>query len=57
MDATTSPALAERFELKGYPTLLLLSGGRMYNFDGPRTQDALEVFARGGFQDSAVRVL
>jgi len=45
IDGTAHPRLAEPFEIKGYPTLVLLRDGvKVAEFDGPRTFDALTSF-------------
>ena len=42
--------LGTRFEIKGFPTVLMLSKGKVYKFKGRRSQEELVEFARGGFQ-------
>lgn len=51
VDATANPGLAEPFELKGYPTLVLLRGGqRIADFNGPRTFEGLVEFVERELQ-------
>jgi len=48
VDATAHPGLAAPFDLKGYPTLVLLRGGtRIADFKGPRTYEGLVDFVEG----------
>ena len=45
VDATQHSGLATRFDIKGYPTLVLLRGGeRLADYSGERTFDALSQF-------------
>ena len=46
LDVTLEPAIADRFEVYGFPTLLLLepSEGQMYEFRGERTVEAFSAF-------------
>lgn len=53
VDAEQNSALASRFAIKGYPTVLLFSGGRVYKYKGARTVDDMEVFVRGGYREKA----
>lgn len=47
---TGSRDLGTRFEIKGFPTLKMLSKGKVYDYKGRRSPDAIIEFARGGFQ-------
>ncbi len=49
VDCTTNADVCKRFDVKGYPTLLHLSGGKSYKFKGARTVEELSSFALGGF--------
>eukprot|EP01057_Protomagalhaensia_wolfi_P003258 Protomagalhaensia_wolfi_Nauph_80__3257@NODE_3310_length_830_cov_1019_816688_g2596_i0_p1_GENE_NODE_3310_length_830_cov_1019_816688_g2596_i0NODE_3310_length_830_cov_1019_816688_g2596_i0_p1_ORF_typecomplete_len173_score31_35Thioredoxin/PF00085_20/3e29Thioredoxin_2/PF13098_6/2_1e06Thioredoxin_8/PF13905_6/0_0048Thioredoxin_8/PF13905_6/5_4Thioredoxin_3/PF13192_6/3_5e05AhpCTSA/PF00578_21/5_4e05Thioredoxin_9/PF14595_6/7_4e05Thioredoxin_7/PF13899_6/0_00017Thioredoxin_7/PF13899_6/9_2e03HyaE/PF07449_11/0_0 len=49
VDATVHKELAERFEIRGYPTLLFFKDDMMYKFSGQRDLDALASFARSGY--------
>lgn len=42
VDATVHSLTARRFGIRGYPSLRLLSQGRVYEYQGPRTLDALK---------------
>lgn len=63
LDVTTAPALAERFEVYGYPTLLLLEPreAQMFEFQGERSVEALKAFLNEshpqGFRTSTARRL
>ena len=54
VDATVDIELAARFGVNGYPTILLLADGRVYEYDGERTADDLLEFASGGYVIAAV---
>ncbi|GFE54925.1 thioredoxin domain-containing protein [Babesia ovis] len=46
LDATRAPNVAKRFAIKGYPTLILIDKGRMYQYkNGERTTENLVAFA------------
>ena len=48
IDGTAHPRLAAPFDIKGYPTLILLKDGqKVAEFDGPRTFDGLTSFVDG----------
>ena len=59
LDVTEAPELAERFEVFGYPTLLLIepSKAQLYEFRGERTAEAMEEFVNHGFQTEPPRPL
>mmetsp|Transcript_41779 Transcript_41779/g.67773 ORF Transcript_41779/g.67773 Transcript_41779/m.67773 type:complete len:220 (+) Transcript_41779:81-740(+) len=53
IDATKmfSRGIASRFQLRGYPTLTLVHGGRtVHVYEGPRALDRLEAFALEGWK-------
>lgn len=50
VDATIHNDLSKRFEIRGYPTLILFSGGKMYKYDGARDLEALKTFALEGYK-------
>jgi len=54
VDVAKDRSIGSRFDIKGFPTLLFLSGGKVYKYKGPRTADALSTFVRGGYKDVAV---
>lgn len=46
VDATQNSASAQRFGVKGYPTVVLAKGGMKYAFSGSRTLGELTAFAQ-----------
>eukprot|EP00613_Pedinella_sp_CCMP2098_P001393 CAMPEP_0171639276 /NCGR_PEP_ID=MMETSP0990-20121206/29606_1 /TAXON_ID=483369 /ORGANISM="non described non described, Strain CCMP2098" /LENGTH=242 /DNA_ID=CAMNT_0012212961 /DNA_START=8 /DNA_END=736 /DNA_ORIENTATION=- len=52
VDVTESPGLGKRFNIKGFPTLLMISKGTVYEYpsgkDWPRKRESLVKFATGG---------
>ena len=56
VDVAKDRAIGSRFDVKGFPTMLFLSGGKVYKYKGPRTSAAMAAFARGGYKDAAVEV-
>ena len=53
VDASKERAIGSRFEIRGFPTILFLSHGKVYKYKGKRTKDALVEFATGGYKDKA----
>mmetsp|Transcript_3015 Transcript_3015/g.5518 ORF Transcript_3015/g.5518 Transcript_3015/m.5518 type:complete len:226 (-) Transcript_3015:47-724(-) len=51
LDATSEPISSARFNIRGFPTLIMLSKGKMKNYDGRRSEDKLYEFANGGHRD------
>eukprot|EP00049_Salpingoeca_infusionum_P017620 m.353725 g.353725 ORF g.353725 m.353725 type:complete len:392 (+) comp16828_c0_seq1:253-1428(+) len=51
VDCTKNAPTCQRFNVRGYPTLLFLSKGNVYQFQGARDKTSLTVFARGGYED------
>ncbi|KNB44580.1 hypothetical protein JH06_1832 [Blastocystis sp. subtype 4] len=49
IDATMQEKLARRFNVDGFPTLLLMENGFFSEFKGKREEQALIEFARAGF--------
>lgn len=41
IDATVEKKLAERFAVKGYPTLILFRNGKQYQYKGPREENGI----------------
>eukprot|EP00435_Cladocopium_sp_Y103_P035272 s159_g9.t1 len=52
VDATHEESLADEWDVTGYPTLVLVSGGERYDFRGGRSLEALKSFALGGYLQS-----
>ncbi|KAI9906157.1 hypothetical protein PsorP6_013951 [Peronosclerospora sorghi] len=50
VDVTYNAELGKRFNIRGFPTVLHFSHGKVYKFTGKRTLEDLAVFARGGFK-------
>lgn len=50
VDVPANRELGTRFDIKGFPSLLLLSKGKAYAYKGRRTVDDIAEFARGGYQ-------
>jgi Thioredoxin len=50
VDVTANRDLGTRFDIKGFPTVKLLSKGKVYLFKGRRSFEELVDFATGGFQ-------
>ena len=48
VDATKSPKLSQRFELRGFPTLKLFEQGKFkFDYEGARSKEDLVGFMRG----------
>lgn len=52
VDATYEESLADEWDVTGYPTLVLVAGGKRYDFRGGRSLEALKSFALGGYLQS-----
>mmetsp|Transcript_12361 Transcript_12361/g.41814 ORF Transcript_12361/g.41814 Transcript_12361/m.41814 type:complete len:213 (-) Transcript_12361:31-669(-) len=50
VDVPANRALGSRFRIKGFPTLLYFSHGKMYKFSGSRKLETLKDYALGGFK-------
>ena len=50
IDATQQTRLAERFNIQGYPTLLLIENGFFKEYEGRREEQLLVDFARSGIK-------
>ncbi|CEM09881.1 unnamed protein product [Vitrella brassicaformis CCMP3155] len=50
VDCDANTSTRSRFNIQGFPTLLLLRQGRMYEYKGARDLAALEAFATGGYK-------
>ena len=50
VDATTHTELAALYQVEGFPSLQLFSGGRVFSYAGERSLSAMRAFAQGGFK-------
>ena len=50
VDCTKEKIVCERFEVKGYPTLLFFHQGKMVRYNGQRTKSALLEYVNGGYK-------
>lgn len=50
VDCIANRWLSEQWDIAGFPSLKLVAEGKQYTYVGPRTADALEAFARGGWR-------
>lgn len=50
VDVTENRELGTRFDIKGFPTIKLLSKGKSFTFKGRRSVEEIVNFAQGGFQ-------
>ncbi|CAM9204325.1 unnamed protein product, partial [Chrysoparadoxa australica] len=51
VDCTQANNICRRFDVRGYPTLLLFSHGTLYTYNQRRDLESLKAFALGGFRD------
>ena len=51
VDCTLPKKMCDRFEVSGFPTLILFAGGMMYRYAGGRDQASLHSFATGGYTE------
>ena len=49
VDATNHPITSMRYEVRGYPTLLLFTKGSIYPYNGPRSAASFLDFMNGGY--------
>jgi protein disulfide-isomerase-like protein len=52
VDCDAHPEAAQRFGVRGFPTINLISGGRVYSFSGAREVEAFKAFAAGGYKEA-----
>jgi protein disulfide-isomerase-like protein len=50
VDVPANRELGTRFDIKGFPSIVLLSKGKSYVYKGRRTVEDISEFARGGYQ-------
>eukprot|EP00435_Cladocopium_sp_Y103_P049445 s742_g14.t3 len=51
VDCTESAFLGNLFGIRGFPTLKIISEGKMYTFTGRRSLDSLQEWAQGGYKE------
>lgn len=51
VDCTESAFLGNLFGIRGFPTLKIISEGKMYTFAGRRSLDSLQEWAQGGYKE------
>ena len=49
-DATVDRGLAARFPVTGYPSIYLVNGSAVYDYDGSRNKESIVNFARKGWK-------
>jgi len=52
IEATLNPRTALRFHIKGYPTLIFLHNGKMYEYKGERSLKDMKKFAISGWKSN-----
>jgi protein disulfide-isomerase-like protein len=50
VDCTVENALCERFGVTGFPTLKVISAGKLYDYNGERTEESLKSFITSVFE-------
>jgi thioredoxin domain-containing protein 5 len=50
VDVPANRDIGTRFDVKGFPSIKLLSKGKVYDYSGRRTAEDIAEFARGGYQ-------
>ncbi|KDO28117.1 hypothetical protein SPRG_06772 [Saprolegnia parasitica CBS 223.65] len=53
VDVTEHEAIGERFGVQGFPTLIFFKDGKMYEYAGARSLDALTTFVSTGYTEKA----
>lgn len=49
VDVTSNPMLGMRFGIRGFPTLIMFAGGKLYRYEGGRSLEEMESFVKGGY--------
>lgn len=57
VDATVQTQTAEHFKIRGFPTLMMLTGDKMYEYEGRRDLADLEAFCAGGWRSASKKNL
>lgn len=53
-DVPTSRKTSNRFEVRGFPTLIYLHKGHVYTYKGKREYDSIKAFLMGGFEQNNI---
>lgn len=51
VDVAAHRSLGSRFDIKGFPTLLYLNGGKLYKYKGARNKETMVNFVRETYKD------
>jgi protein disulfide-isomerase-like protein len=51
VDATVNRGVANRYNIRGFPTLVFIKGGKVYEYSGGRNADDLLAFAEGAYEE------
>lgn len=54
VDCTENTVTAKRFNVRGYPTIKFIKAGKVYDYNGDRSQKSLVDFALTGYSNSKV---
>jgi len=57
VDCTVEKDISARFGIRGFPTIKLLKGGKVYDFKGQRTIEEFTKFAEGGYSGAEAQDL
>ncbi|MCP4273574.1 MAG: hypothetical protein GY781_16725, partial [Gammaproteobacteria bacterium] len=52
VDCTQYKETCAKFDVKGYPTIILIKDGEAIEYSGKRTKESLRTFLEGGGSDS-----
>jgi len=52
VDCTVEKDISSKFDIKGFPTIKLLSSGQQYNYNGARTVEEFTKFATDGYKQT-----
>lgn len=55
VDCTVESKTSQLMKIRGYPTLQLVKGESLFEYEGPRTKEALRAFAEGGYKETSAK--